>query len=212
MVCLKKNYQLELDRELEKIAASGEVPSLLLHSCCGPCSSYVLEYLAHYFEITVYYYNPNVYPPGEYEKRLSEQMRVISEMPFSRPVSLLPAEYAPEQFLRAVNGLEGEREGGARCAECFRLRLEDSARKAATFGFDYFTTTLSVSPHKNAELLNAIGSEMARKYGVTYLYSDFKKRDGYKRSVALSQRYGLYRQKYCGCQFSLQDKDGMEQK
>ena len=204
---MKENYQRVMEQELEKIAASGEMPALLLHSCCGPCSSYVLEVLTQYFQVTLYYDNPNIYPPEEYEKRLYEQKRVLQEIPFSRAVSLLPADYEPPRFYQAVAGLEKEREGGERCRACFRLRLEDTARQAAAGGFAYFATTLSVSPHKNAEWLNAIGREMAKKYGVLYLCSDFKKKDGYKRSIVLSREYGLYRQDYCGCRFSLQSRE-----
>lgn len=200
---MKINYQLLLDRELSDIAASGKTPSLLLHSCCGPCSTYVLEYLAEYFAITLYYYNPNIYPAAEYEKRFTEQKRVLSALPVKNPVLLLPADYDHAMFSAAAAGFEGEREGGARCEKCFILRLEDTARKAASLGFDYFTTTLSVSPHKNAALLNEIGKAMAEKYGVSYLTADFKKREGYKRSLELSADLGLYRQNYCGCEFSI---------
>ncbi len=202
---MKTNYQLLLDRTLQEIAAGGEKPSLLLHSCCGPCSTYVLEYLTKYFEVTVYYYNPNIYPQAEYEKRLGEQKRVIAEMKFENPVSLLPAEYEPELFYNAAKGLEDAPEGGGRCEKCFLLRLEDTAEKAAALGFRYFTTTLSVSPHKNSALLNEIGRSLGEKHGVSYLFADFKKREGYKRSLVLSAELDLYRQNYCGCEFSLRE-------
>ena len=196
------NYQKALDEELKTIAAREKKPRLLLHSCCGPCSSYVLEYLTRFFSVSVFYYNPNIAPEAEYQKRLSEQKRLLKEMAANGPVELMEVPYDHGEFLEAAAGLEAEREGGARCERCFILRLEETARTAARLDFDYFTTTLSVSPHKNAQLLNRVGGEMAEKYGVRYLYSDFKKRDGYKRSLELSARYGLYRQDWCGCEYS----------
>ena len=180
----------------------GIVPRLLLHVCCAPCSSYCLEYLSNYFDITVYYYNPNISKKEEYEYRLSEEKRFISIKEFKYPVKLTESEYRPEDFFAVVKGLEKEPEGGARCKECFRLRLEASAKKAKEQGFDYFTTTLTISPLKNAALLNEIGAEMGERYGVKWLYSDFKKKEGYKRSIELSREYDLYRQNYCGCVFS----------
>lgn len=198
-----ENYQLWLDRELSEIARSGRTPRLLLHSCCGPCSSYVLDYLARYFDITVDYYNPNLYPAEEFDLRFREQERLLREMPLARPVGLRRGAYEPQVFEAAVKGLEDEPEGGARCDVCYRLRLTHAARLAQTEGFDFFTTTLSVSPYKHADRLNAIGGELAKEVGVAYLYSDFKKRDGYKRSCELAARYGLYRQDYCGCAYSL---------
>ena len=195
------NYQKVLDETLASLGK--KTPTLLLHSCCGPCSSYVLEYLAKYFNITLYYFNPNIYPEEEYLKRLSEQTRLLSLIDTPNPVAFLPSEYKQARFFDAAAGLEGEREGGARCEKCFYLRLEETARKAKEGGFDYFTTTLSVSPHKNSALLNEIGGKLAEKYAIPYLYSDFKKREGYKRSIELSKLYGLYRQEYCGCKFSL---------
>ena len=202
----KINYQLELDRELEKIKERGEVPALLLHSCCGPCSSYVLEYLTKYFDVTVLYFNPNIYPPEEYEHRLREQRRIISLLPVEHRVKMLECEYDHGQFVSAAKGFEKEREGGSRCEKCFYLRLERTAQEAKKHGFDYFTTTLSVSPHKNSQILNRIGAEMEEKYGVRHLPADFKKREGYKRSIELSKQYELYRQSYCGCEFSLSDE------
>ena len=198
----KINYQKELDRVIEQNQKAGIVPSLLLHVCCAPCSSYCLEYLSNYFDITVYYYNPNISIKEEYEYRLSEEKRYISIKEFKHPVKLTDSEYHPEEFFAAVKGLENEPEGGLRCAECFKLRLEASAKKAKEQGFDYFTTTLTISPLKNAQLLNEIGAQMAEKYGVNWLYSDLKKREGYKRSIELSREYDLYRQNYCGCVFS----------
>lgn len=197
-----ENYQLWLDKELQKIEKMNRVPRLLLHSCCGPCSSYVLEYLTKYFDITIDYYNPNITPKEEFEHRFSEQERLISEMPFVHTVSLQKGEYVPDLFFDMVKGLEKEPEGGARCMICYRMRLEHAAKQAKEGKFDYFTTTLSVSPYKKSEALNRIGLELADEYEIPYLCSDFKKREGYKRSIELSAQYGLYRQPTCGCVFS----------
>ena len=199
----KENYQKLLDRKLEEIVSSGRTPSLLLHSCCAPCSSYVLEYLSRYFEITVFYYNPNISPEAEYRKRTEEIRRLIREMPAENPVHFVEGRYDPERFYEAVKGLEDLPEGGERCRVCFRLRLEEAARKAAELGADYFTTTLTISPLKDAELLNRIGMEAGEALHAVWLPSDFKKRDGENRSVELSEKYGIYRQVYCGCEFSL---------
>ena len=190
----------------EQIAALSGTPSLLLHSCCGPCSSYVLEVLSQHFNVSVLYFNPNIYPESEYEKRLAEQIKIIDGMPFKNPVSLMECDYDENEFLAAAQGFENEREGGARCEKCFRLRMEKTALLAKENGFDFFTTTLSVSPHKNAPLLNRIGEELSEKYGIKYLYGDFKKKEGYKRSIELSAQYDLYRQNYCGCRFSLREE------
>lgn len=190
----------------EQIAALSGTPSLLLHSCCGPCSSYVLEVLSQHFNVTVLYFNPNIYPESEYKKRLAEQIKLIDGMPFKNPVCLMECDYDENEFLSAAQGFENEREGGARCEKCFRLRMEKTALLAKENGFDFFTTTLSVSPHKNAPLLNRIGEELSEKYGIKYLYGDFKKKEGYKRSIELSAQYDLYRQNYCGCRFSLREE------
>ncbi len=198
----KVNYQKELDRIIDGLGQQGEPPRLLLHVCCAPCSSYCLEYLSEYFDITVYYYNPNISKKEEYLKRLAEEERYISVKEFKYPVKLTESNYDPQEFFDAVRGLEKEPEGGLRCRECFKLRLEASAKKAKELGFEWFTTTLTISPLKNAALLNEIGSEMGEKYGVKWLPSDFKKKEGYKRSIELSREYGLYRQDYCGCVFS----------
>ena len=197
-----RNFQRELDRLLERLAAEGRVPRLFLHSCCAPCSSYVLEYLSKYFEITVFYYNPNIYPPKEYDERLAEVRRLVSEMEFAHPVTVVAGAYDPALFFDAVKGLEAEKEGGARCERCFRLRLMEAARLAKDGGYDYFTTTLTVGPKKDARLLNQLGEEIGSMYGVAYLNSDFKKKNGHVRSLELSEQYGLYRQDYCGCVFS----------
>lgn len=198
------NYQKELDKIIEKLKMGEpyKPPKLLIHSCCAPCSSYVLEYLSEYFSITIFYYNPNIYPADEYEKRVKEQERLISLMPLKNPVTFVEGDYEPQKYYETVKGHEKDPEGGERCFICYRMRLEEAARIASEGGFDYFTTTLSISPYKNAEKLNEIGQEVARLYGVSFLPSDFKKRGGYQRSIELSREYGLYRQNYCGCIFS----------
>ena len=196
----KINYQKELDKI---IAAQGDsVPTLLLHSCCAPCSSYVIEYLSNYFYITVFYYNPNIYPDTEYIFRSNEQKRLISEMPTKYLVTYIDEDYNSKEFYNAVKGLEKEPEGGKRCEKCFYLRLERTAKKAVELNFDYFTTTLTISPLKNAQLINQIGETLSQIYNIKWLPSDFKKKEGYKRSIELSKIYSLYRQSYCGCIFS----------
>ena len=199
------NYQKLLDVKLEEIVRGGKRPRLLLHACCAPCSSYVVEYLTEYFDTTLFYYNPNIYPADEYHKRGLQFEKLLSEA--GRDTGLVVCDYTPDAFSDAVRSLESEPEGGTRCAVCFRLRLEKSAAYAKENGFDYFTTTLSVSPHKNSGLLNEIGGEAAQKHGVDFLFSDFKKKDGYKRSLVLSSEYDLYRQDYCGCKYSIRQHD-----
>lgn len=194
------NYQKELEKELGKL--NGNKKSLLLHACCAPCSSYVLEYLSAYFNITLFYYNPNISPQEEYTFRAAEACRLAGEMLPDNKIKFLEGPYNPADFYNAVKGLESEPEGGKRCEKCFNLRLNKTAEICREQGFDYFTTTLTISPLKNAELLNASGMHAAEKYGVTWLPCDFKKRGGYKRSVELSKQYNLYRQNYCGCIFS----------
>lgn len=196
------NYELEMQRTIARLQAAGQRPALLLHACCAPCSSAVLEYLSQYFAITLLYYNPNIAPLEEYQKREAELRRLVSQMKFTHPVELLPCQYDGQAFVQAARGLEGEPEGGKRCEACFRLRLRYAAQEAARLRFDYYTTTLSISPMKNAPLLNQLGEEIGREFGVAHLPSDFKKKDGYKRSVQLSKEYDLYRQDYCGCAFS----------
>ena len=207
---MQPNYQKEMDALLLRLRQENRRPRLMLHSCCGPCSSYVLEYLSAYFDITVFYYNPNIFPRAEYEKRRDEQLRLLREMAFSAPVSAIVGDYAPGVFDEAAKGQESAPEGGARCARCFMLRLEETAKVAKAHGYDYFGTTLSVSPHKNARVINEIGSEISKQYGVSYLASDFKKREGYKRSIQLSREYNLYRQDYCGCRYSAGDRFSRE--
>ena len=198
-----RNCQKELDRITEKLRASGEVPKLLLHACCAPCSSYCLEYLSEFFEITVFCYNPNIHPAEEYDHRVAEIRRLISESEYKHPVTVIEGSFEPSDFYSAVKGYEKEREGAERCFICYRLRLEETAKRAKELGFDYFTTTLSISPLKNAEKINEIGEALAEKYGIRHLPSDFKKKNGYKRSIELSREHNLYRQNYCGCVYSL---------
>lgn len=202
-----KNYQKELEKIIEEIKRTGEAPTLLLHSCCAPCSSYCLEYLSEYFKITVFYYNPNIYPESEYALRTEEQKRLINELKVKNEISFLEIGFNPEEFYSAVKGLEKEKEGGERCFVCYRLRLSKTAEEAKKRGFDYFTTTLSISPLKNAEKLNEIAEDEGIKSGIKHLPSDFKKKNGYKRSTELSKEYGLYRQDYCGCVYSVRDKN-----
>lgn len=207
----KINYQKELEKTLEEMEKAGKVPSLLLHSCCAPCSSYVLEYLSSFFNITILFYNPNIGEGKEYEKRKKELLRMIDAMPFRYPVSYMDCEYDPREFYQSVPDRAKDREGGESCFQCYRLRLEKTAQEAHKGGFDYFTTTLSISPLKNAQKLNTIGRELSETYQVPYLYSDFKKKNGYKRSIELSAEYGLYRQNYCGCVFSRKEAEAREQ-
>lgn len=208
---MAENYQKMLDKELERIAANNRRPRLLLHVCCAPCSSYVMEYLNRYFDITVLFYNPNISPKSEYDYRAEELMRLTREMPFPYPVSYRIEDYHPADFTAIARGLENEPEGGERCTACYRLRLTETAKIAAAVGYDYFTTTLSISPLKDAVRLNTIGGELAQEYHVPYLYSDFKKREGYKRSIHLSAEYNLYRQDYCGCAFSKAEAEKRKQ-
>lgn len=196
------NYQKKMEEMLAEIRKTGEVPRLLLHSCCAPCSSRCLEVLSEHFLITDYYYNPNITDEEEYRKRAEELQRLIGAMPFPHEVTYAEGPFEPEAFFRAAEGLEEEPEGGRRCCACFRLRLFEAARFAAEAGIPYLTTSLTISPLKDAQLLNTIGEEAAERFGITWLPSDFKKKDGYRRSVALSEEYGLYRQNYCGCIFS----------
>ena len=198
----KRNYQREMEAEIA--ALEGRRPTLLLHSCCGPCSSAVLERLRDHFRVTVLYYNPNIEPEEEYLHRRAEQQRLIGIL--GGDIGWLPCEYGHEAFEAFAPGLAGEPEGGKRCLACFALRLNETAEQAKRHGFEYFTTTLSVSPHKNAENVNRAGEEAAARFGVKYLYADFKKKNGYLRSLQLSAEYGLYRQDYCGCTYSRNER------
>ena len=193
---MKTNYQILTDKAIAALA--GGKPALLLQSCCGPCSSYVLEYLTQYFDVTLLYYNPNIQPEAEYEKRLFYQREVLKHI----PAKLMACDYDGAAFEAAVRGAEDEPEGGERCTRCFRLRLEETAKRAAAGGFSWFCSTLTVSPHKDAARINRIGAALGERYGVKWLPSDFKKRDGYLRSIRLSEEYGLYRQDWCGCRYA----------
>ena len=204
---MKENYQKILEETIAGLEERGEVPKLLLHSCCAPCSSYVLEYLSDYFYITVLYYNPNIYPEDEYYHRAAEQKRFIREFPTKYAVSFVEGNFESERFYETVKGYENIREGGERCFRCYELRLREAAEYAEKLNCNYFTTTLSISPMKNAAKLNEIGGRLAEEYGIPYLYSDFKKRDGYKRSTVISAEYGMYRQDYCGCVFSKRERE-----
>lgn len=221
------NYSRQTQKIIERIEAqkSGDsvpAPRLLLHSCCAPCSSHCMEYLREHFRLTVFYYNPNITAEKEYRYRLAEEKRLIEaynrqveEGSFTgmhstakaRRIRIMESPYDPDNWYQAVRGLEDCREGGSRCFVCFETRLRETARQAAAEGFDWFTTTLTISPLKNAARLNEIGQKCAEEYGVPFLPSDFKKKDGYKRSIELSSMFGLYRQNYCGCEFSRRQQD-----
>ncbi len=196
------NYQKQLDSLIDTLKEERRVPTLLLHSCCAPCSSYVLTYLSKFFSITVLYYNPNISPKEEYELRKAEQIRFIREASFLHPVSFLDCDWEPEKFTEIAKGLGTVPEGGKRCFGCYELRLRKTAELANADGFDYFGTTLSISPLKNAQKLNEIGEALAVEYGIFHLPADFKKKEGYKQSILLSKEFGLYRQNYCGCVYS----------
>lgn len=206
----KINYQKLCDEEIAEITGSGNVPTLLLHSCCAPCSSYCIEYLSQYFMVTVFYYNPNIYPDSEYYHRVREQQEFIRKFPTKYPVSFIEGDFDTDRFYEAAKGLENEPERGARCVKCFELRLGTTAQKAAGKNFDYFTSTLTISPMKDAALLNRIGEKMSERYGVRWLHSDFKKKNGYLRSCQISHEYGIYRQDYCGCIFSYRERHGTD--
>ena len=202
---MNRNYQKELDRIIQK--RGQKTPRVLLHSCCGPCSSSVLEYITQYFDVTLLWYNPNLYPKEEFDRRFRTQVELIEKMGLADKVDILAEPWKSEDYYRRVKGLENEPEGGKRCAECFRLRLLETARLAKHYGYDYFCTTLTLSRHKDAVLINTIGEEIAEAVGVSWLPSDFKKRNGENRSIELSEQYGLYRQLYCGCEFSLRKRE-----
>ena len=200
----RRNYSRELEQIIQNI--KNEKPKVLLHSCCGPCSSSVLEYLVNSFGVSIFWYNPNLYPQEEYDKRLSTQIELLNKMNLSDKVNIISEPWRNEDYYCTVKGLEKEPEGGKRCAACFRLRLLECAKTAKEKGFDYFCSTLTVSRHKNAVLINSIGEEIAEEVGITWLPSDFKKHDGENRSVELSEKYGIYRQLYCGCEYSLESR------
>ena len=193
------NYQIVLENTLKSLDKNKK---LLLHACCAPCSSYVIEYLSNYFDITILYYNPNIDTEEEFNKRLNELERFVQEFKVKNSVKVISLGYNQEEYLNVIKGLEQEKEGGKRCLKCYKLRLEKSCIYATENNFDYFTTTLTISPLKNSKILNEIGHELELEYNMPYLYSDFKKKEGYKRSIVLSHEYNLYRQDYCGCKFS----------
>ena len=201
------NYQKLLDELLEKLKDKNKIPKLLLHACCGPCSSYVLEYLSNFFEITVYYYNPNIYPESEYYRRLEEAKKFISSFSTKNKVNFVEDEYDSNKFYSSIRGLEKLGERSERCYKCYEFRMKNAAKYASINNFDYFTTTLSISPYKNADWINEIGMILEKEYNIKYLFSDFKKKNGYKRSLELSKEYNLYRQDYCGCVYSKQEKE-----
>ena len=197
---MNTNYQLLMEEEIKNLTTK---PKLLLHVCCGPCSSSVLEILNKHFEITIYYYNPNTYPYEEYQKRLNEVIKLLSETKETN-IKIINEKYDDVDFYEYVKGYEEDKEGGSRCHKCYYYRLNQTAKYAKENNYDYFTTTLSVSPYKNSKKLNEIGEQLSKKYNIKYLYADFKKKDGYKKSIELSKKYNLYRQEYCGCKFSYQ--------
>lgn len=200
---------INYDKELERLICNlgDRVPNLLLHSCCAPCSSYVIEYLSFYFNISIYYYNPNIYPKEEYLKRKSEQIRLIKSLKSKNKLDIIDCDYDNLIYEEKIKGLENEEERGKRCTVCFNLRLDRTALKAKELNYDYFGTTLTVSPYKNSNIINEIGLDLADKHNISFLISDFKKRNGYKRSIELSKTYNLYRQDYCGCKYSKEIKE-----
>ena len=203
----KPNYHLKMKEMIVQYCNEKSVPKLLIHSCCAPCSSHCLELLSQYFEITVLYYNPNIYPPEEYYMRAKEQERFVCEFPAKYPIHYAEDRYDTGIFYEATKGMEHLKEGGERCFVCYELRLREAAKYAKEHGFDFFTTTLSISPLKNAQKLNEIGAKLEAEYQIKYLYSDFKKQNGYKRSTEISNEYGMYRQYYCGCIYSKKQRD-----
>ena len=207
----KKNYYIEFEKVIREIDLENP-PSLLLHSCCGPCSTSVLELLSDYFKVTLLYYNPNIYPSDEYYKRLEEQKRVLEKVNGRFEIKFLEGRYDPAEYFDAVKGVEQLPEGSQRCFNCYELRLKEAAQFAKKLNMDYFATTLSVSPYKNAQIINELGEKIAQEYGVKHLPNDFKKKDGYKKSVELSKSWNIYRQDYCGCPFSKREAEEREMK
>lgn len=206
---MKINYEILMENQLKEIEKTGTKPKLLLHSCCAPCSSAILEFLQNYFDITVYFYNPNITFEEEYYKRLNEQREYHEKRGYS--IKVIEGKYDPrEDFFKQVKGLEDRKEGGERCFKCYTLRMEATAQKAKKLGFDYFSTVLSISPLKNAQWINEIGEELSEKYGIKFLNGDFKKKNRYLRSTEISREYELYRQDYCGCVFSKMEREAKE--
>lgn len=204
---MTENYYLLFEKQIENIIEKKQVPTLLLHSCCAPCSSQVITSLTKYFDITILYYNPNIYPEEEYLKRKEEQIKLIKEIDKINKLEIIDCDYDNDIYEKEIKGLEEEKEGGSRCYKCFNLRLDKTAKIAKTNNFDFFSTTLTISPYKNSKLINLIGKELEKKYNITWLYSDHKKKDGYKKSIELSKKYNLYRQNYCGCIYSKRIED-----
>ena len=199
---MKENYYLLFENQLNRIKEKGKVPTILLHSCCAPCSSHVITFLKEYFDITIIYYNPNIYPYEEYKKRKEEQIRLLNEIKSKNKLNIIDCDYDNNIYEKTIKGLEQEKEGGSRCYKCFWLRLDKTAQIAKENNYDYFSTTLTISPYKNSTVINEIGKELETIYNITWLYSDYKKKDGYKKSIQLSKEYNLYRQNYCGCIYS----------
>ena len=201
------NYQKILDESLAQIKQSNKIPKLLLHACCAPCSSYVLEYLSEFFEITIYYYNPNIHPENEYNRRINELKKFLIDFKPKNEIKLVEENYNTLEYFDKIKGLENLGERSKRCYKCYKFRMEKAVIYAKDNSFDYFTTTLSISPYKDSNWINEIGNLLEDKYNVKYLYADFKKKNGYKRSLELSKEYGLYRQDYCGCIYSKQERE-----
>ena len=199
---MKENYYLLFENQLNRIKEKEKVPTILLHSCCAPCSSHVITFLKDYFDITIIYYNPNIYPYEEYKKRKEEQIRLLNEIKSKNKLNIIDCDYDNNIYEETIKGLEKEKEGGSRCYKCFWLRLDKTAQIAKENNYDYFSTTLTISPYKNSTVINEIGKELETIYNITWLYSEYKKKDGYKKSIQLSKEYNLYRQNYCGCIYS----------
>lgn len=199
---MNENYYLLFEKQIEEIKTLQLVPNLLLHSCCAPCSSQVISTLTNFFNITILYYNPNIYPKEEYLKRKEEQKKLLNKIESINKLNIIDCDYDNEIYEQTIKGLEKEKEGGARCYKCFSLRLEKTAKIGEENNYDYFSTTLTISPHKNSKIINIIGKSLEEKYNIKWLYSDYKKKDGYKKSIELSKKYNLYRQNYCGCIYS----------
>lgn len=201
------NYQKILDETLKNIELQNKTPKLLLHACCAPCSSYVLEYLSKYFEITIYYYNPNIYPETEYQRRMNELKKFIENYKSINKINLIEENYNTDEYYKSVKGLEKLGEKSERCYKCYEFRMRKACVYSKDNNYDYFTTTLSISPYKNSDWINEIGKNLEDEYNIKYLYADFKKKNGYKRSLELSKEYKLYRQDYCGCVYSKQERE-----
>ena len=206
------NYQKEMEKIIAQNQKDGLIPHILLHSCCAPCSTHVITTLSPYFDITIFYYNPNIEPEAEYEKRKQEEIRFIKEYPSQNKLDFIDCDYDNNLYHDAIKGLEHLGERSPRCHKCYYLRLDKTAKKAKELNYDYFGTTLTVSPYKDSKILNEIGSSLSSKYGIKYLYSDFKKQNGYLHSIQLAKQYNLYRQDYCGCIYSKEEREREKQR